>query len=134
MTPELFWLTLTMLLAATMWLPFIIGVNTTESGQQVTKDGRANIPGMAPWVQRANRAHLNLLEQAMPFAALVLLAHVLNVTSVVTVWAAIGFFWLRLAHAVFMITSGKQIPIRPIIFTFAWLCPVAVGIEILRLA
>ncbi|WP_147125563.1 MAPEG family protein [Shimia ponticola] len=133
MTPELFWLTLTMLLAATMWLPFIIGVNTTESGQQVTKDGRANIPEMVPWVQRANRAHLNLVEQAMPFAALVLLAHVLDVTSGVTVGAAIAFFWLRLAHAVFMITSANQIPIRPIIFTLAWLCPMAVGIEILRL-
>jgi len=134
MTTELFWLTLTMLLAATMWLPFIIGVNTTESGEQVTKDGRANIPGMVPWVQRANRAHLNLLEQAMPFAALLVMAHVLGVSSAVTVWAAIAFFWLRLGHAAFMITSGNQIPIRPIIFTLAWLCPMAVGIEILRLA
>lgn len=133
MSTELFWLTLTMLLAVSLWIPFIIGVNTTESGSQVTKDGRANIPGMVPWVQRANRAHLNLLEQSMPMAALVLVAHSLGVTSVVTVWAVVAFFWLRVAHAVFMLRSENQIPVRPIIFTAGWMCAIAVGVEILRL-
>ena len=134
MTPELFWLTLTMLLAATMWVPFIIGVNATDSGQQVTADGRANVPGMLPWVQRAHRAHLNLLEQAMPMAALILVAHALNVSSWITIWAAAAFFWLRVAHAGYMIAAQSQFPLRPVIFTLAWLCPIALGVEILRLA
>ena len=134
MTPELFWTALTMLFAATMWVPFIIGVNTTDSAGQVTADGRANVPGMVPWVVRAHRAHLNLLEQSMPMAALVLIAHVLEVSSTATVWAAAAFFWLRVAHAAFMIRAENQFPIRPIIFTLAWLCPVAMGVEVLRLA
>lgn len=133
MTPELFWLTMTILLAASLWIPFIIGVNTTESLQHVTPDGRADHAKMVPWVQRANRAHLNLLEQGMPFAALVLIAHLLGVSSALTVGAAAAFFWLRVAHAGIMLTMQKQIPIRPIVFTAGWICCVVLVVEILRL-
>ncbi|MEO0665659.1 MAG: MAPEG family protein [Pseudomonadota bacterium] len=133
MTPELFWLTLTMILAASLWIPFIIGVNTTESSAQVTADGRANIPAMVPWVQRANRAHLNLLEQAMPLAVLVLIAHLGGVSSAITVAAVAAFFWLRVAHAGLMIWGRHTFPWRPILFTLGWFCPVVLGVELLRL-
>ena len=73
MTTELFWLTLTMGLAASLWLPFIILVNTTAAGTAVD-NGLARYTDMGRAAQLANRAHLNLLEQGMPFAALVLLA------------------------------------------------------------
>ncbi|MEL7299030.1 MAG: MAPEG family protein [Pseudomonadota bacterium] len=134
MSAELTWLTLTMVLAASLWIPFIIGVNATESGAQVTEDGRANIHGMVPWVQRANRAHLNLLEQAMPLAVLVLVAQAAAVTSAVTVTAVAAFFWLRVAHAMLMIWGRFTFPWRPILFTLGWLCPLALAVEILRLA
>ncbi len=133
MTTELFWLLLTMLLAASLWIPFIIGVTTTESAQHVTADGRAMYTDMLPWVQRANRAHLNLLEQSMPFAALVIMAHALGVSSMFTIAAAIAFFWLRVAHAVIMLRIENQIPVRPIVFTAAWICSLIYVVEILRL-
>ncbi|MGR3492188.1 MAG: MAPEG family protein [Shimia sp.] len=133
MTSELIWLSLTLILASSLWIPLIIGVNTTESGQQVTGDGRANVPGMLPWVHRAHRAHLNLLKQAMPFAGLILIAHVAGVSSLVTVWAAAAFFFIRLAHAAFMIAAQSQFPVRPTIFTLGWLCRVAVFVEVLCL-
>ena len=133
MTTELFWLTLTMGLAASLWLPFIILVNTTAAGAAVD-NGLARYTDMGRAAQLANRAHLNLLEQGMPFAALVLLAHILGVSSGLTVLAAAAFFWLRLAHAAVMLWVGPQLPIRPIIFTAGWLCSLAFLVEILRLA
>ena len=133
MTTELFWLILTLCLAASLWVPFIIGVNTTPSREQVSFSTMPAIANMTPWVQRANRAHLNLLEQAMPFAALVLTAHLLQVHSVITIFAAAAFFWLRLAHMVVMIGDIRQMPIRPILFTAGWLCSLAFAVEILRL-
>ncbi|MEL6915644.1 MAG: MAPEG family protein [Pseudomonadota bacterium] len=133
MTEELFWLTLTMVLAASLWIPFIIGVNSTESAEQVTADGRANIPAMVPWVQRAHRAHLNLLEQAMPLAVLVLVAEAAEVSSAVTVAAVAAFFWLRLGHAALMIWGRFTFPWRPVLFTLGWLSPLALAVELFRL-
>jgi MAPEG family len=52
---------------------------------------------MEPWVQRSYRAHLNLLEQLLPFATIVFIAHLTKVSTPTTVWCSIVFFWLRVA-------------------------------------
>ncbi|MEM8591806.1 MAG: MAPEG family protein [Pseudomonadota bacterium] len=133
MTTELFWLTMTMALAASLWIPFIIRVTTTQAGEAVD-NGLPRYADMGRAAQLANRAHINLVEQGMPFAALVILAHMLEVSSLATGLAAAAFFWLRLAHAGVMLWVDRQIPIRPIIFTLAWSCSVTFVVEILRLA
>lgn len=78
-------------------------------------------------------AHLNLIKAAMPFAAAVLVAHVMDVSTVVAVWAAAAFFWLRLAHAVGMVSGLARFPVRPIIFTASWACTVAICVQLLTL-
>jgi uncharacterized MAPEG superfamily protein len=116
-----------MLLAASLWLPFIIGVNIhPPAGVDpfLRTYDRTILPD---WVQRADRAHLNLLEQAMPFAAIVLLAHLVGANSATTAWLAVAFLCLRLAHAVGMITGLARFPLRPLIFTSSWACVVAYG-------
>lgn len=132
MTPELFWLTLTALLAASLWIPYIVGANATEAraiaGDLTRPPDLARMPA---WVHRANRAHLNLIEQFVPFAVVVLIAHMAGVSTPVTVWAAALFFWLRLAHAVGMISGLARLPARPLIFTGGWLCILAIGISVL---
>ena len=83
MTPELTWLTLSALLAACLWIPFIIGVNSEE--KDYTDFTRPpDRTTMRPWVQRAFRAHQNMLETLIPFAAVVLIAHVAGVSGPVT--------------------------------------------------
>ncbi|MGD1883000.1 MAG: MAPEG family protein [Paracoccaceae bacterium] len=136
MSVELTYLTMTALLAASLWIPYIVGVNTSESGSAADIDSKdfsrpADPSLQRPWVHRAYRAHLNLLEQFVPFAVLILLAHHLGVSTWVTIWAAALFFWLRVAHAVGMITGLAGLPARPIIFTLAWVCVVAIGVQIL---
>lgn len=130
MTPELTFLTLTSLLAASLWIPFIVGVNTEEKDfSDFTRPH--NLATMRPWVHRAWRAHQNLLETLIPFAAVVLIAHQVGVSTQVTIWASVAFFWLRILHAVGMISGIARFPLRPIIFSASWLCTLAIGVQIL---
>ena len=129
MTPELFWLTMTALLAATMWLPFIIGATATN--MPIPENRPPDIKDAAPWVHRAWRAHLNLLEQFLPFAVIVLVAHLAGVSTPVTATAAMAFFGIRVVHAVWMIAGLPVLPVRPILFTLGWVAICVIGGAIL---
>jgi uncharacterized MAPEG superfamily protein len=122
MTTELFWLMLTALLAASLWIPYIVGVNTSMfEGQATSFERPPDHRNMPAWVHRAHRAHLNLLEQFLPFAVLVLIAHQLKLTTPVTQWRVVIFFWLRVVHAVGMISGAARMRARPLVFTAGWL-------------
>ncbi|PWJ20875.1 MAPEG family protein [Jannaschia seohaensis] len=84
-----------------------------------------------PWVARAWRAHLNLLEQFLPMLALVLIANAAGVSTAVTVWATGLFFGLRLIHAAGMIGGWARMPVRPLIFLAGWGCLLAVGLSVI---
>jgi uncharacterized MAPEG superfamily protein len=63
----------------------------------------ANREGLAPctgWAGRAQRAHHNMLENLVLFAALVLVAVVAQKTNGTTLAGAQVFFWARVAYAV----------------------------------
>lgn len=129
MTTELIWLTLTTILAASLWIPFVVGVNTMETAGEAPSPfyRPPDLSEMPAWVHRAHRAHLNMIETLVPFAAIVLIAHVAGVSNGVTVGATVVFFWLRAAHAVGMISGWATMPARPLIFTASWLCTLAVA-------
>ncbi|MCE8007983.1 MAPEG family protein [Aestuariivita sp.] len=118
---ELGVLTCLMILAVSMWIPFIVGING-EEGDPDNFGRPVDLRTLRPWVHRAHRAHLNLLEQAMPFAVLVLIVHALDGFTVLTYWTAIAFFWLRVIHAIGMTAGFLGMPLRPIVFTLGWLC------------
>jgi uncharacterized MAPEG superfamily protein len=124
---ELGVLTCLMILAASLWIPYVVGVNTVPEGSLPADapDGFVRVANLSlhrPWVQRAHRAHLNLLEQAMPFAVLVLLVDRMDGFTALTYWTAIAFFWLRIAHAVGYISGRATVPLRPMIFLGGWIC------------
>lgn len=126
MTPELFWLSLTTVLAATFWLPFIVLSSRPENAGHQTFDRMAPVWQMSDVAQRAYRAHLNLLEQFLPFAVVVLIAHLAGVSTGVTVAASAAFFWLRVLHAVGYIAGFAKMPLRPLVFSAGWLCILAI--------
>ena len=75
------------------------------------------LAGEPAWLPRARRAHANLVENLVVFAALVLTAYVANRLNW---WTALGsqlFFWGRLAHAVAYI--GGLVPWRTLAFGVA---------------
>ncbi|HEY6621129.1 MAG TPA: MAPEG family protein [Steroidobacteraceae bacterium] len=122
MTVELKWLVYTALLAGSLWIPFIVGVNTTEFLGKAQLFIRPPDPSqMKPWVHRSLRAQQNLLEQFAPFAVIVLVGALTHVSTPVTVVCSITFFWLRVAHAVGMISGLARLPLRPMIYVAAWI-------------
>jgi uncharacterized MAPEG superfamily protein len=60
---------------------------------------RDNLPAFAGLTGRAQRAHRNMLESLVVFAALVLVAQSAGKTNVATALGAQLFFWSRLAYA-----------------------------------
>ncbi len=114
-------LTCLMILAASLWIPFIVG-SGSDAGAVDGFDRPHDVTKLKPWVHSAHRAHLNLLEQAFPFAVLVLIIDRMDGFSKLTYWTAIAFFWLRVLHAVGMISGMAKMPLRPILFVLGWVC------------
>ena len=80
-----------------------------------------NREGLAPltgWAGRAQRAHRNMLENLVLFAALVLICAATNKTNATTLLGAQLFLWARLAYAVIYLAG------IPYLRTAAWLVSV----------
>jgi len=101
MTTELMYLALAALLTHVLWIPYIVMLSTTTGS--LTPEEYAN-PDLkkpsSPLLVRLNRAHMNSVETLAPFAVLVILLHLTEQSSTITVVCAAVFFWSRLAHAV----------------------------------
>jgi uncharacterized MAPEG superfamily protein len=59
---------------------------------------RENLPALEGWAGRAQRAHRNMLESLVVFAALVLVAQVAGRIGAATALGAQLFFWGRVAY------------------------------------
>jgi len=132
MTTELSYLLLTALLTGVLWIPVVIG-KVLARGPLKPADYKVDRTTPLPdWVNRANRAQLNAVENFAPFAAVVLIAHLANVSTSVTVACAAVYFYARVAHAVVHITGFSLFMARTILFTVAWLAFIVFTIELLR--
>jgi uncharacterized MAPEG superfamily protein len=134
MSLELAMLLLATILVASLWIPYIIGVNTYPIAAADPFARPPDLTQFPDWVQRANRAHLNLVEQYVPFAGAILMAHLLGFTSMAIQVAAVAFVILRIAHALGMIMGWARMPVRPILFTAGYLATIVVCVEIARLS
>ena len=99
MKPELMWLAWSVALAFVQVLVAVTGA-TLQVGLPMLAGNRENMPPLAGWARRANRAHLNMLESLVLFIALVLACVISNKTNSTTLLGAQVFFWARLAYAV----------------------------------
>jgi uncharacterized MAPEG superfamily protein len=99
MKPELIWLLWAVALTFVQMLMAVSGA-TLQVGLPALAGNREALPAFGGWVGRAQRAHHNMLESLVLFAALVLIAVVTNKTNATTLLGAQLFFWARLAYAV----------------------------------
>jgi uncharacterized MAPEG superfamily protein len=76
-----------------------------QVGLEVLAGNRENIPDILGWAGRAARAHRNMLESLVLFAALVLTAHATGVSNAITVLGAQLFLWGRVAYAVLYVAG-----------------------------
>jgi uncharacterized MAPEG superfamily protein len=99
----------------------------------LTQDDYSNLREQSDfpaWVRRANRAHINLVEQFGAFAAFVLIAHVLGVSTPAMALASAIFFWARVLHLAVFHVGVRILMARTIIFTVAWLAIVVFAVSL----
>ena len=88
MTTSLTYLAWSSLLCVVLWLPYVLE-RIQRQGLRTVVEYKHEDSEPAAWAKRSNRAHLNLVENLAPFAALVLIA---NLTNVGVAGAAALFF------------------------------------------
>jgi uncharacterized MAPEG superfamily protein len=98
MKPELVWLLWAVALTFAQMLVAVSGA-TLQVGLPALAGNRDGLPPATGWAARASRAHHNMLESLVLFAALVLVAVVTDRTNGTTLLGAQLFFWARLAYA-----------------------------------
>ena len=105
MTKELFWLTLTAAMTGLIWVPYILDRIMVRGLMGAMANPSPNDRPQSAWAQRMIAAHLNAIENLAVFAALVLVAHALNIHTAATAFACALYFWSRLVHLV-VYTAG----------------------------
>ena len=129
LSADLRWLVYSALLGLVLWIPYIISAISVRGLPRVVGYPTGGYTDLPDWAQRAHRAHLNLAENLVPFAALVLTAHVIGAASETTALAAQVFFWARLVQAGVHIAA---IPwVRTLAFTVGWIASLVIMWEIL---
>jgi uncharacterized MAPEG superfamily protein len=98
MKPELMWLLWAFTLTVVQMLVAVSGA-TLQVGLPMLASNRDKMPPIAGWAWRADRAHRNMLENLVLFAAVVLVAVVANKTNAATLTGAQIFVWGRVAYA-----------------------------------
>jgi uncharacterized MAPEG superfamily protein len=131
MTTELTYLLYTALLTGVLWIPVVIGYATSRGMLKPIDYQVAPTSPLPDWVNRANRAHLNAVENFAPFAAVVLIAHVAGISNSVTLNAAAVYFFARAAHAVVHLLGISFLMARTVIFTVAWCAFIAFALQLL---
>ena len=102
-----------MLVASAMLMqamPLIYGPAFIKAlGPKTMLSNRDNMPAVEGWFTRAKRAHANLLENLVPFAAVVLVADAADVHTGLTQACAVAFFLARVCHFISYI-AGVGVP------------------------
>jgi uncharacterized MAPEG superfamily protein len=99
MKPELALLVWAVLLTFVQMLVAVMGA-TLQVGLPTLAGNREALAPCTGWAGRATRAHHNMLENLVLFAALVLVAVFAGRTNGTTLLGAQLFFWARLVYAV----------------------------------
>jgi len=104
MKPELTLLVWAVLLAFAQML-VAVGGATLQLGLPTLAGNREGLAPCTGWAGRASRAHHNMIENLVLFAALVLAAVVAGRTNSTTLLGAQIFVWARVAYAVIYVAG-----------------------------
>ena len=131
MTTELYWLTLTALMTALFWVPYILDRLAVRGVWPALSDTKPEGGGPhSLWAQRAIRAHQNGVENLAIFVPAVLIAHLLNISTPATKMAVVVYFFARLIHF-FVYVAGVPV-VRTLAFAVGWAAQIVLLASILH--
>lgn len=113
---------------ALLWLPYILARLMT-SGLIPTLTYMADGDPLPAWAQRAKKAHYNAIENLVPFAAVVLVAHLAGAANGTTALWAVIYFWARVVHYIGF-TAGVPF-VRTLSFAVGWLATMIIFLQII---
>ena len=106
-------------LCLVLWIPYILATIQKRGLARAVGYPTGDYSDLPDWAQRTQRAHMNLVENLAPFAALILLAQLSGQASAATAFGAALFYWARLGHTIVHIAGVPWA--RTIAFTVAWI-------------
>jgi uncharacterized MAPEG superfamily protein len=131
LTPELFWLALTVILTGLLWAPYILNRCMVRGLGGAMANPAPGAKPHAPWATRLMFAHDNAVENLVIFAPLVLILAQIDYSTKWTVWACAVYFWARVAHLV-VYTLGLPV-FRTVAFTVGFLAQAVLALAVFRL-
>jgi uncharacterized MAPEG superfamily protein len=131
MTPEIFWLTLTVILTGLLWVPYVLNRTAVRGiGGAMANPSRADKPH-AEWATRLMFAHDNAIENLIVFAPLVLILAQIDYSSKWTVYACAVYFWSRVVHLI-VYTLGLPV-FRTLAFLVGFFAQVVLALAIFQI-
>jgi len=95
---EVYWLVLTILMTAIMWVPYVVNRIIEMGVVPAFMDRYGVTEAKAAWANRMMAAHVNAVENLVLFAPLVILVVMFNAGTADTALAVKIYFFARLAH------------------------------------
>ena len=129
MQAELYWLTLTALMTALFWVPYILDRIAVQGLMNAISYPTAELPAQSAWALRAGKAHANAVENLVVFAPLVLTLHLLGLSTGLTASAAAVYFFARLAH--YLVYLAGIPVVRTLTFAIGWAAMFVIGLTVL---
>ena len=130
LTPELFWLTLTVILTGLLWVPYILNRVSVRGLSGAMANPSRDAKPHAGWANRLMFAHDNAVENLVVFAPLVIILNEIDYSTKWTIYACAVYFWARLAHLV-VYTLGLPV-FRTLAFTVGFLAQAVLALAIFR--
>lgn len=131
MTSDLYWLTLTVLMTALFWVPYILDRLVVRGVWPALSDAKPETgEPHSRWAQRSIKAHQNAIENLAILVPAVLTAHVLGISTPATQIAVAVYFFARLVH--FLVYTAGIPVVRTLAFAVGWAAQIAILASILQ--
>lgn len=118
MSRELFWLTLTLGATALFVFPHVLNRLAVRGIGGVLANPLPDDKPLAPWAQRAQRAHANAIENLVVFAPAVLAVHLLSLGNAGTATACAVYFTARVLH--YLAYTTGIVGVRTLAYLAGW--------------
>jgi uncharacterized MAPEG superfamily protein len=130
LTPELFWLTCTVILTGILWIPYIINRCQIRGLSGAMANPTREAKPHSAWANRLMFAHDNAVENLVIFAPLILILNEIDYSTKWTVYAAAVYFWARVAHLI-VYTLGLPV-FRTLAFTVGFFAQAVLALAIFK--
>jgi uncharacterized MAPEG superfamily protein len=131
MTPELFWLSLTVILTGLLWVPYVLNRIAIRGLFRAMGNPSRDDKPHAEWASRMMFAHDNAIENLVIFAPLVLILAQLDYSTKWTVGACAVYFWARVAHLI-VYTLGVPV-FRTLTFAVGFFAQAVLALAIFKI-